>query len=200
MGSSPLTRGKPRLDEASLHRGGLIPAHAGKTSGSGCARSRPRAHPRSRGENGFIQVGAPANEGSSPLTRGKPRRAVPHRQPDGLIPAHAGKTVPPAALIVAVAAHPRSRGENNPADTANQASAAHPRSRGENDYYPTGSTLREGSSPLTRGKQQSVGDSPDSVGLIPAHAGKTWDSRGSSNGLRAHPRSRGENEERMNEQ
>ena len=50
-----------------------------------------------------------------------------------------------------------------------------------------------GSSPLTRGKQTGRDETPDSSGLIPAHAGKTvwlgaaWLERG------AHPRSRGEN-------
>ena len=50
------------------------------------------AHPRSRGENGFIYRSEQTAHGSSPLTRGK-RRPVPRPRPGrGLIPAHAGKT------------------------------------------------------------------------------------------------------------
>ena len=51
MGSSPLMRGKHRPQARQFQRGGLIPAHAGKTRRS--AREWPRcaAHPRSCGEN-----------------------------------------------------------------------------------------------------------------------------------------------------
>ena len=50
-GSSPLTRGKRRVDgqAASLRR--LIPAHAGKTRYSRTTGVDSTAHPRSRGEN-----------------------------------------------------------------------------------------------------------------------------------------------------
>ena len=51
-GSSPLTRGKPPVQERAGDAGGLIPAHAGKTPSTGACRGRWRAHPRSRGENG----------------------------------------------------------------------------------------------------------------------------------------------------
>ena len=51
--------------------GGLIPAHAGKTSEHSSVSFRGGAHPRSRGENIIADpIGAVAN-GSSPLTRGK---------------------------------------------------------------------------------------------------------------------------------
>ena len=70
---------------------------------------------------------------------------------------------------------------------------AHPRSRGENDYYPTGATLREGSSPLTRGKLVTATISILKLRLIPAHAGKTVSVRGGGFVAWAHPRSRGEN-------
>ena len=71
---------------------------------------------------------------------------------------------------------------------------AHPRSRVENDYYPTGATLREGSSPLTRGKRHECLWARVRQGLIPAHAGKTSPPRTERGGDRAHPRSRGENQ------
>ena len=50
-GSSPLTRGKQRRRSRRPQRAGLIPAHAGKTCRCRSWPRRPRAHPRSRGEN-----------------------------------------------------------------------------------------------------------------------------------------------------
>ena len=50
-GSSPLTRGKPRMALYLSQRIGLIPAHAGKTQVDDSVPECRRAHPRSRGEN-----------------------------------------------------------------------------------------------------------------------------------------------------
>ena len=92
-GSSPLTRGKPLAYTEADDARGLIPAHAGKTSRPGPRRSRPGAHPRSRGEN-IPQKYRPSREqGSSPLTRGKPDTVKSIISRRGLIPAHAGKTL-----------------------------------------------------------------------------------------------------------
>ena len=71
-GSSPLTRGKPRMRHRATPDRGLIPAHAGKTTTGTTCRS--------------------GLHGSSPLTRGKRRLPAPVRRRPGLIPAHAGKT------------------------------------------------------------------------------------------------------------
>ena len=111
-GSSPLTRGKRRLLVGHGKRLGLIPAHAGKTSRSLSRSRRRRAHPRSRGENRVVGPPWVGQLGSSPLTRGKLIGLAGGSQLDGLIPAHAGKTLsqPPRALRRT--AHPRSRGEN----------------------------------------------------------------------------------------
>ena len=172
-GSSPLTRGKRGFVGGHAGGRGLIPAHAGKTTGA-CHSSRwPRAHPRSRGENRNASVQSTRTRGSSPLTRGK------RRWPDrfgvfvGLIPAHAEKTGRAACPLRVRRAHPRSRGEN-------------PRRRPQVDEH-------WGSSPLTRGKRESSTATHTTARLIPAHAGKTsrgWRGRPSE---RAHPRSRGEN-------
>ena len=54
-GSSPLTRGKPLNLQGTPKKPGLIPAHAGKTTGGVRAHHAPRAHPRSRGENQRIR-------------------------------------------------------------------------------------------------------------------------------------------------
>ena len=93
-GSSPLTRGKRARVLARAAMGGLIPAHAGKTGASLMVRTPLWAHPRSRGENPIRYVRQTRNQGSSPLTRGKPRVRRSRRRANGLIPAHAGKTTP----------------------------------------------------------------------------------------------------------
>ena len=172
-GSSPLTRGK--LGEEAVLRagGGLIPAHAGKTSTPSLAATRTRAHPRSRGENregSIVWPPPPAHPrsrgenheprrlrplmpGSSPLTRGKRHDGHQGVRRSGLIPAHAGKTHGRRLQRQEREAHPRSRGENTRAR----------RTR------PTGA----GSSPLTRGKLTRRASRTGHDRLIPAHAGKT---------------------------
>ena len=175
QGSSPLTRGKLALDFLSPHSVGLIPAHAGKTIDCICGKGLCRAHPRSRGENCDSSRGHARESGSSPLTRGKPHGWTDRRRAPGLIPAHAGKT---------------SRGWRG------QPSArAHPRSRGENGTLDESAHTLTGSSPLTRGKRKPGAPLARSEGLIPAHAGKTEKSLRLGQKSRAHPRSRGENEQ-----
>ena len=114
-----------------------------------------------------------AQEGSFPLTRGKRGLVQILSSPRRLIPAHAGKTMPPTASLEAHRAHPRSRGENV----------------GDFASGPGG----QGSSPLTRGKRANAHRGFLTVRLIPAHAGKTWFVRIFAAIRRAHPRSRGEN-------
>ena len=116
--------------------------------------------------------------GSSPLTRGK---RLPSRQKSGrprLIPAHAGKTGTWHTPRLTPGAHPRSRGEN------------------------AGTVVSEsnpiGSSPLTRGKLRGRRARRVQWRLIPAHAGKTACVLSSGVECAAHPRSRGENSQRVN--
>ena len=91
-GSSPLTRGKRRDPKIRRHLERLIPAHAGKTRLTPSALGSRRDHPRSRGENAGGALKEIQADGSSPLTRGKPKKAAAKKAPEGLIPAHAGKT------------------------------------------------------------------------------------------------------------
>ena len=112
-------------------------------------------------------------EGSSPLTRGKRAGSPGLSDEIRLIPAHAGKTVPAQAVVEALPAHPRSRGEN-------------PQDRTSMDKL-------TGSSPLTRGKHRGVRVRPGGERLIPAHAGKTRTLGSRRRPGQAHPRSRGEN-------
>ena len=173
MGSSPLTRGKRFRCLSVYCATRLIPAHAGKTSRAACLPPSTRAHPRSRGENEQIAAAQSAGDGSSPLTRGKrfPGLVASFRQ--GLIPAHAGKTVRRRSFPGLLRAHPRSRGEN--------------RVRGDR------AAIHRGSSPLTRGKPLAAGLWVGRGRLIPAHAGKTRECLRRRRACRAHPRSRGEN-------
>ena len=131
------------------------------------------AHPRSRGENKQTIADVYEDAGSSPLTRGKRQERRDNAIQGRLIPAHAGKTPGSARCGAPRPAHPRSRGENRLERPAADAS--------------------RGSSPLTRGKPAAALYGPRQGGLIPAHAGKTFqisffEVRGA-----AHPRSRGEN-------
>ena len=194
-GSSPLTRGKRAQIKAAVSVVGLIPAHAGKTrmrtSSISPSRAHPRsrgenhhtegahdvrrlAHPRSRGENAASAWARRPWAGSSPLTRGKPARAAAIGPLLGLIPAHAGKTDGRLVGRVVQGAHPRSRGENQDLEVV----LVH----------------GEGSSPLTRGKHDEVGNALEDGRLIPAHAGKTLSATSSQCVDWAHPRSRGENQ------
>ena len=172
-GSSPLTRGKPTKCQPIEVVRRLIPAHAGKTHGCPASSGKPTAHPRSRGENVTTVTKARAVEGSSPLTRGKPRLFLRTHLVGRLIPAHAGKTQSPHWCAGLTKAHPRSRGEN---------------------YNQQIIIYRElGSSPLTRGKRSKLGQPFTCARLIPAHAGKTPLSTILDGDCTAHPRSRGEN-------
>ena len=111
-GSSPLTRGKQEHLLSLQVSWGLIPAHAGKTSGVLMPRCVLAAHPRSRGENATGVRRISATHGSSPLTRGKPYDVDGFDVIPGLIPAHAGKTRELMRRTPLAGAHPRSRGEN----------------------------------------------------------------------------------------
>ena len=153
---------------------GLIPAHAGKTVEARDVSTHSRAHPRSRGENTLDSDGLFTPVGSSPLTRGKPCPRWNVGSLRGLIPAHAGKTAPDVSRMVSTGAHPRSRGENVPAQCGVHGDG--------------------GSSPLTRGKPAHPGHRQELSRLIPAHAGKTSMSMWSPRCEGAHPRSRGENQ------
>ena len=111
-GSSPLTQGKrpPRFKEDRVP--GLIPAHAGKTNARRGMKYRGAAHPRSRGENQSRVRRHTPPPGSSPLTRGKQSEGTGAFTHHGLIPTHAGKTLPARRRTSLRGAHPRSRGEN----------------------------------------------------------------------------------------
>ena len=153
VGSSPLTRGA-RLggshDEPTCR---LIPAHAGSTDFSVVCHGGVPAHPRSRGEHVEPSSSVNAWRGSSPLTRGAPPPRSRLAGDPRLIPAHAGSTDHDA--------------------TRRRVIRAHPRSRGEHWGRYSRSSVKRGSSPLTRGARNTSSVPHADRGLIPAHAGST---------------------------
>ena len=151
-GSSPLTRGKLRQRPPTAPISRLIPAHAG---------------------NRQIASNAKLARDSSPLTRGKRTPRGLDSAGNRLIPVHAGKTCAKERWAHPLAAHPRSRGEND-----SQAGSWQP-------WW--------GSSPLTRGKRARRSGGRTRWRLIPSHAGKTTHSVKETPAHRVHPRSHGEN-------
>ena len=93
-GSSPLTRGGRAIARFGQEIRGLIPAYAGRTRGRMLKTSQRRAHPRLRGADVQRHARGPANEGSSPLTRGGQFGTIHFFISYGLIPAYAGRTPP----------------------------------------------------------------------------------------------------------
>ena len=90
----------------------LIPARAGNTSTLERRIFRLKAHPRSRGEHGFLSVWGKVSDGSSPLARGTPCNYARNRGIFRLIPARAGNTWMCTPGLSPYSAHPRSRGEH----------------------------------------------------------------------------------------
>ena len=106
--------------------------------------------------------------------RGKLEDSGNDHYPNGLIPAHAGKTQ-----------------INIGKDIVN---GAHPRACGENLSQRIISIAGGGSSPRMRGKPREFIAAVSGGGLIPAHAGKTSERARSVESPGAHPRACGENE------
>ena len=152
----------------------LIPAWAGKTSPLRVRVVSVGAHPRVGGENRVDHCAQRVGDGSSPRGRGKRRGTGGLAFARRLIPAWAGKTLPPRTLRAAPWAHPRVGGENLTTKDA------------------SGRPL--GSSPRGRGKPDPHRRRMGAPGLIPAWAGKTLHTRSVRETEGAHPRVGGEND------
>ena len=170
-GSSPLARG---LLGCALLEGGvvrIIPARAGFTlvhlGGPGAVRD----HPRSRGVYACFQETVAVRPGSSPLARGLQAGAGRLDHHPRIIPARAGFT--------------QSR-DHHPRPTQD-----HPRSRGVYDHPILRRITIDGSSPLARGLLHDIAGGHGCGRIIPARAGFTISSVGSSVIWEDHPRSRG---------
>ena len=152
-GSSPLSRGIQDFGAGSPDVVGIIPALAGNTYVIMHLLLHTSDHPRSRGEYSHSPTRMRTRSGSSPLSRGIHNRTPPVPCRGGIIPALAGNT------------------RETPQDKWRDRD--HPRSRGE--YYLQKHTLGlvQGSSPLSRGIQQSSHEQELVPGIIPALAGNT---------------------------
>ena len=112
VGSSPLTRGARERHANAAVAEGIIPAHAGSTTGFSIGCGLMGDHPRSRGEHPTVIDRSVGITGSSPLTRGGPRGTLTRGTSLGIIPAHAGRTTQNADGVSLDEDHPRSRGED----------------------------------------------------------------------------------------
>ena len=100
-GSSPHTRGAPCRVVFKAARQRIIPAYAGSTERTTDTLSRSSDHPRIRGEHKSASMLERRPPGSSPHTRGAPRRRCSASSIGGIIPAYAGST-----LLMWCAGHP----------------------------------------------------------------------------------------------
>ena len=152
-GSPPQVRGKPSTDSCPRSISRITPAGAGKTALRAWATSAARDHPRRCGENLKRLVLLPKVLGSPPQVRGKLSMVgcPPNRK--RITPAGAGKTA--------------FYGSYNPQHED------HPRRCGENSVLFPRPSLRGGSPPQVRGKQESAKAFVRMLRITPAGAGKT---------------------------
>ncbi len=130
-GSSPLARGTSPKGSLDWCRCRLIPARAGNISLKLRPQTRNSAHPRSRGEHGFLESFRNTLGGSSPLARGTLTYPAAYAYPGWLIPARAGNMPVREQTANCVPAHPRSRGEHRGSvNEARHAAGSSPLARG----------------------------------------------------------------------
>ena len=172
-GSPPRVRGKLGACQRDADGGGLTPACAGKTGGSGPPRTWAWAHPRVCGENPKDAQWVEAQEGSPPRVRGKRPASGWRMSWGGLTPACAGKTSGSTGAARSAPAHPRVCGENIAERIADDGG--------------------EGSPPRVRGKRMGLRHGFRARGLTPACAGKTRRPAPVLLSTGAHPRVCGEN-------
>ena len=192
-GSSPRVRGKPGPARGSGARHRLIPARAGKTCGGSSSPSWTWAHPRVCGENWCFEHAGETVPGSSPRVRGKLCWRSLLLLRGGLIPACAGKTLVRICIPSIWGLIPACAGKTRAPTRAPGGRGAHPRVCGENRSTALLCRPASGSSPRVRGKQSTDRPGPPTRGLIPACAGKTPPTSGTSGSRTAHPRVCGEN-------
>ena len=152
-GSSPHTRGPLLMTNPFIAGPRFIPAYAGSTLEIINGIGKNKVHPRIRGVHLMFFFRRQRRMGSSPHTRGPPRRV--DREEDLLrfIPAYAGSTVFNLLFQAGPEVHPRIRGVHLvPSDQTRSS---------------------KGSSPHTRGPLQDAGFKQALIWFIPAYAGST---------------------------
>ena len=163
-------RERRRFSETSTR---ITPAHAGKTWLASAHAQLERDHPRACGENCRIPVTEKMRKGSPPRMRGKHEGRLDNGNYEGITPAHAGKTSECSSTRAECGDHPRACGENQRHRQSPRTSA--------------------GSPPRMRGKLHKRGLLRGSLGITPAHAGKTTTRKNRKKKKRDHPRACGEN-------
>ena len=212
-GSSPHTRGAPRLRIPRYPGCRIIPAYAGSTPW-GLPRLSPTSdHPRIRGEHRCVWMAPMTSDGSSPHTRGarlRHRCLLPRL---GIIPAYAGSTRVAAPRCFWPWDHPRIRGEHDRTGSPVMPTSGssphtrgarplrpppsfpprdHPRIRGEHCCVSVVDVDCDGSSPHTRGARTQPAGARQADRIIPAYAGSTRWPRSDPYEPKDHPRIRGE--------
>jgi len=150
----------------------IIPAHAGNARQVWHPLHRAPDHPRARGERPVIPMRVCVASGSSPRTRGTPRRPSWTGRSSRIIPAHAGNARRWRVSRALTPDHPRARGERTSTrPISSPKGGSSPRTRG---------TLVEGQRQLGRRR------------IIPAHAGNASRPIAAAGPTPDHPRARGE--------
>ena len=152
-GSSPRMRGSRRVYGVGAILEGIIPAHAGLTTGQKHKKKKEGDHPRACGAHVILSQSKMSSSGSSPRMRGSLDTGAVKSYSDGIIPAHAGLT------------HRR--------DFSFRWKWDHPRACGAHTLAATLRSAGTGSSPRMRGSRSVAKRTPSPAGIIPAHAGLT---------------------------
>ena len=171
VGSSPRMRGSPSRGCTREQFSGIIPAHAGLTVTATRLHASMRDHPRACGAHRRRSRSRMVPSGSSPRMRGSPRSSLTSPRSVGIIPAHAGLTLPKFLELLLSGDHPRACGA----------------------HFPLLRALRYfvGSSPRMRGSLSSSLFLSSAAGIIPAHAGLTDGCADHGARRRDHPRACG---------
>ena len=172
-GSSPRVRGKRPSPQGRARHGRIIPARAGQTSARSARTNESSDHPRACGANRRTVRLFGVSVGSSPRVRGKRHALVGQIEHLRIIPARAGQTATPKAVVII------------PPD--------HPRACGANSIVLLTALGGGGSSPRVRGKRWRRSGFPRRVRIIPARAGQTSKMPLMVNRYSDHPRACGAN-------
>ena len=165
-------RGKVSMQIVRTIPNRITPAHAGKSPERRILQRPARDHPRPCGEKAHSRTSALAGRGSPPPMRGKEAADKVEPIRPRITPAHAGKSLQTCALV--------------------EYRKDHPRPCGEKHGVPSFLFTHLGSPPPMRGKVFKYASEIFSVGITPAHAGKSFIALRCLNPWEDHPRPCGE--------
>ncbi len=171
-GSSPYTRGTPRLHRCISSDSRFIPIHTGNSHPLVRRRVTGPVHPHTHGELSDRICPSRISNGSSPYTRGTPFDADGFKNGRRFIPIHTGNSPEPV--------------KEEPVQTV------HPHTHGELERGERGVVRRLGSSPYTRGTLLIVSVSIDNLRFIPIHTGNSSGTHYTRRSWSVHPHTHGE--------